>query len=95
MASEKTSPESLESQGWKRQFAADEPRLSETVQLYREIGFQVRLEPLHPREKTSDGQVCQTNGECRTCFEGFEDRYKIIFTKPGKKDLNPLEEDLF
>ncbi len=32
--------------------------------------------------------------ECRICFEGFEDQYKTIFTRP-KKGEKELEDDLF
>ena len=76
--------EALEKEGWVKQFVANEPRLSEAVNLYTELGFEVRLEPL-PK-----GQECDTcsgpeghleKEECRICFEGFEDQYKIIFTR--------------
>ena len=74
----------LEKKAWVKQFVASEPRLSEAVNLYTELGFEVHLEPL-PK-----GQECDTcsgpeghleKGECRICFEGFEDQYKIIFTR--------------
>jgi hypothetical protein len=74
----------LEKEGWVKQFVASEPRLSEAVNLYTELGFEVRLEPL-PK-----GQECDTcsgpeghleKEECRICFEGFEDQYKIISTR--------------
>ena len=39
----------LEAEGWTRQFVAGEPRLSEASEMYRELGFEVLLEPL-PRE---------------------------------------------
>ena len=80
--------EGLEKEGWVKQFVANEPRLSEAVDLYKESGFDVHLEPL-PK-----GQECVTcvgteeqkeQGECQVCFEGFEDQYKIIFTR-RKKD---------
>ena len=32
--------------GWERRFIACEPRLSEMVATYKEIGFEVLLEPL-------------------------------------------------
>ncbi len=37
----------------------------------------------------TDGQ-----GECRACFEGVEDLYKIIYTRPHKAH-KPAESDLF
>jgi len=85
----KSRTEQLEKEGWVRQFVANEPRLSEAVELYKESGFEVHLEPL------AKGQECETcagtedwkeKRECRVCFEGFEDQYKIIYTRPR----NPL-----
>jgi len=95
MTSEKTITKTLELRGWQRQFVAAEPRLSEAVEMYREAGFEVHLEPLPPQEKPSEEKVCGTNGECRTCFRGFEDQYKIIFTKPNESSRDQLEDDLF
>jgi thiamine monophosphate kinase len=86
--------EILEHDGWTKQFVANEPRLSEAVAMYREAGFEVHLEPLpkEPECKTCAGE--EDDNECRICFEGFEDQYKIIFTRP-KKDRASLEDDLF
>lgn len=95
MASEETITKTLEDQGWHRRFVASEPRLSEAVEMYREAGFEVHLEPLPPQEKPSEEKICKTNGGCRACFEGFEDQYKIIFTRPNKSSGDQLEEDLF
>jgi len=87
--------EELEKEGWVKQFVANEPRLSEAVNLYTELGFEVHLEPL-PK-----GQECNTcagteghqeKEECRVCFEGFEDQYKIIFTRRRKeRNRSPVE----
>jgi hypothetical protein len=88
--------EALEKEGWVKQFVASEPRLSEAVNLYTELGFDVHLEPL-PK-----GQECDTcsgtegneaKGECRVCFEGFEDQYRIIFTR-RRKEQKRSEDDL-
>ena len=38
----------LEKEGWSRQFTSDEPRLSEAVELYKSLGFEVHLEPIVP-----------------------------------------------
>lgn len=76
----------LEKQGWVKQFVASEPRLSEAVELYKELGFEVHLEPL-PAGQECDacaGPEGAEKGECRVCFEGFEHLYKIIFTRPAK-----------
>ena len=80
--------EALEKQGWVKQFVASEPRLSEAVELYKESGFEVYLEPL-PKDQVCDpcaGPQDLEQGECRVCYEGFEERYRIILTRPAKKD---------
>jgi len=84
----------LEEKGWIKQFIANEPRLSEAVELYQGAGFEVHLEPL-PK-----GQECETCAgpeepkECRVCFDGFEDLYKIIFTR-AKKEKTRADDELF
>jgi len=94
MTSEETITRALEQRGWRRQFVATEPRLSEAVEMYRELGFQVHLEPLPTPEKTSNGQSQGTEIKCRTCFEGSEDDYRIIFTKPAESSGNKSEAAL-
>jgi hypothetical protein len=66
----------LEKQGWKKQFIADEPRLSESVELYKELGFEVHLEPLDLNEMP---------GECNKCMAESPEKYKIIFTRKNEK----------
>jgi hypothetical protein len=84
--------EELEKEGWVKQFVANEPRLSEAVSLYEELGFEVHLEPL-PKEQECDNcsgaEGHREKGECRVCFEGFEDQYRIIFTRRGKDSASP------
>jgi len=94
MTSEETITRNLEDRGWHRQFIASEPRLSEAVEMYRELGFQVHLEPLSAQKKTSNGQLQGTEIKCHTCFEGSEDQYSIIFTKPAESSENPSEAAL-
>jgi len=80
---------SLEAQGWTRQFVANEPRLSEAADMYRELGFEVLLEPL-PREgpecRSCEGPEDEREGQCRVCFHGVEERYRIIYTRPYKRE---------
>lgn len=84
--------EELQAKGWKRQFVACEPRLSEAVDMYREAGFHVHLEPL-PKEPQCDSCADGTEeGECRICFEGVEDRYRIIFTRPASEGIHRDDE---
>ena len=71
------------------------PRLSEAVQMYREAGFEVQLESLPPQPKQPAEEKYNLDADCRQCFEGFEDQYKIIFTRLGESNTDRLEDDLF
>ena len=62
----------LAAEGWIKQFITDEPHLSEAVEEYQELGFEVLLEPIDPQEMTE---------ECTTCLMGACDRYKTIYTR--------------
>jgi hypothetical protein len=74
----------LHKEGWRKRFVAEEPRLTEMVQLYEETGFEVHLEPLSAVEEPDEGkEECQG---CRICFEGAEDKYQVIFTRPKAED---------
>lgn len=79
--------EELEKEGWKRQFVANEPRLSEASEMYTQLGYEVHLESL-PKEQKCDSCAGTKNqekqSECRICFAGVEDQYKVIFTRPRK-----------
>lgn len=48
----------LEKQGWIRQFTTAEPRLSEAIELYKSLGFEVHLEPTMPGEGEGLCQQC-------------------------------------
>jgi hypothetical protein len=65
----------LDKEGWSRQFTADEPRLSEAVELYKSLGFEVRLELVVPDENSE---------ECAACLEVMCSRYKTIYTRPAE-----------
>jgi len=64
--------EKLRRQGWVRQFVTDEPRLSEAVELYSELGYEVHL------EQTSFDEVNQI---CKNCLPADCDRYKTIYIR--------------
>ena len=63
--------EELRKEGWEKRFTADDPRLTEAVEMYKELGFEVHLEPV---ESSSE--------ECTSCLTVFTDRYKTIYTRP-------------
>ena len=76
--------EELTNEGWEKRFIADEPRLSEMVQMYEETGFEVHLESISAVEVPDDGdEECQ---QCRICFEGADNQHKVIFTRPKGGD---------
>ncbi len=68
--------------GWEKRFIACEPRLSEMVQMYEEIGLKVHLEPIPQKDKNeqADYRTCSDSG-CTACFDADRERYRIIFTK--------------
>ena len=70
--------EELKKKGWVRQFVTDEPRLSEAVELYKEIGYEVRLE-----EATFE----EVNQLCKNCLQSDCAKYKTIYIRKivGKK----------
>ncbi len=66
--------EELKKDGWTKRFIMDEPRLSEAVVQYEEIGFEVLLDPVDTSAE-----------ECTSCVTTFSDRYKTLYTRPQKK----------
>ena len=76
-------------EGWTKRFVANGPRLNEAVELYRSMGHEVLLEPLPLVDCDSADEESQ---ECMACFKGFEDQYKIIYTRPkrGESDEGDL-----
>jgi hypothetical protein len=71
----KEKEEELEKKGWTRQFVTDEPRLSEAVELYREIGYEVHLE---------DATMDEVSQICVNCLPAHCDKYKIIYIRKPK-----------
>jgi hypothetical protein len=61
----------LAERGWTRCFIADEPRLSEAVATYEELGLEVLLLPV-PEEELA----------CSECLRAAPERYRLIFTRP-------------
>lgn len=65
--------EELEREGWERRSLEKEPRLSELVELYKELGFEVLLLPATLQDL---GASCPA-----PCPEAELEKYKIIYTK--------------
>jgi hypothetical protein len=62
--------EELKKEGWEKRFTIDEPRLSEMAEQYKELGFEVLLEP-----------VDLSSEECTSCIAVDPKRYKTIYTR--------------
>jgi len=62
--------EQLKKEGWEKRFTIDEPRLSEMLEQYKELGFEVLLEP-----------VDLSSEECTSCIAVDPKRYKTIYTR--------------
>ncbi|UCE01556.1 MAG: hypothetical protein JSW67_09730 [Candidatus Latescibacterota bacterium] len=69
-AQRRPSEAELRAHGWERRFIYDDPRLSEAVETYRELGFEVRLLPVAPDD-----------AECTECMLQEPDRYRVIYTR--------------
>lgn len=65
--------EELKKEGWKKRFTIDEPRLTEMAEQYKELEFEVLLEPVNPSSE-----------ECTTCITVSPNRYKTIYTRKKK-----------
>ena len=63
--------ETLIRQGWERQATYDEPRLSEMVETYLEIGLEVHLEAFHPDKEPG----------CTDCMTATPEKFKTIYTR--------------
>ncbi len=73
----KLSEEDLKKEGWMRRFTADEPRLSEAVELYRSLGYEVHLTPAEFKEE---------NELCKTCIQAECQKYRIIYIRPRQAE---------
>jgi len=66
--------EELKKNGWIKQTTIGEPRLSECVELYKSLGFEVHLEPVI---------LSELDEECRKCYEleGDIGTLRTIYTR--------------
>jgi multimeric flavodoxin WrbA len=63
--------EKLIREGWEKQATYDNPRLTEMVEMYKEIGLEVHLEPFNA--KNEEG--------CTGCMQLMPDMFKTIYTR--------------
>jgi hypothetical protein len=56
---------------WEKRSTNDEPRLSELVKMYEEIGFEVLLEPFEPDKEPG----------CSECMKISPQLYQTIYTR--------------
>lgn len=68
--------------GWEARFIGQEPRLSEVIEMYQEIGFEVRIESFTPDRCVSG---------CRTCFDESDIPHYVVYTCK----INEVADDLF
>ena len=70
-------------EGWVRQFTANEPRLSEAIELYESMGYDVHVE-----QEDGAGRACNV------CFGEASEQFKVIYIRP-KANAEDKLEDLF
>lgn len=62
-------------EGWQRRFVADGPRAEEAAALYRELGFDVCMDPVDPKELADD---------CKECALVAALRFKTLYTRRSR-----------
>ena len=62
--------------GWEARYVGSEPRLSEVAGLYRELGFEVRIEPY---------VLPPDCGECKTCLESAGEGMRVVYVRKTEK----------
>ena len=62
-------------EGWERRFTADMQRIKEAIELYRSLGYEVRVESARSAPQTEDCTPCHSEAS----------QFKTIYTrkKPG------------
>ena len=65
----------LQEEGWIKQTTIVEPRLSEIVQLYRSLGYEVSLETI---------KLDELDKECRRCYESEIGEVKTVYVRKKK-----------
>jgi len=65
----------LTAAGWERRFAADEQRTNQAIELYTQLGFEVRAEPVRAEELDDD---------CQDCRSVVSSHFRTIYTRKRK-----------
>jgi len=73
----------LQDEGWTRRFTALGRRLNEVAELYSELGFEVRLEPVD-----LDQEEAMSAESCKDCFVTMQAR--TIYTRPKIKETQSI-----
>ncbi|MDE3229386.1 MAG: hypothetical protein KGO05_05865 [Chloroflexota bacterium] len=72
-----------ELEGWTRRFTAIGARLDEAAELYRGLGFEIRLEPAEPQ-----AEAAPDASGCAQCF--VMTLARTIYTRPLSADADEL-----
>jgi len=64
--------EELKKEGWVKRTTIGEPRLSEIVNEYKSLGFEVHLEPVN---------LDEMDEECRRCYGNEADKFKTVYVR--------------
>jgi hypothetical protein len=67
----------LKAAGWERRFVADARRADEAIELYTQLGYEVRTEPVLPEE---------LGDECEDCQLVAAFKFKTIYTRKQRTE---------
>ncbi|MFX0090421.1 MAG: hypothetical protein ACFFBD_01565 [Candidatus Hodarchaeota archaeon] len=72
----------MKKEAWKRQFTIEEHRVSEYVELYESLGYEVLVKPATPSERD----------ECQACYATGCNKFRTVYTR--QKQQESKEDDL-
>jgi len=73
-------------EGWTRAFVVEESRVEEFVELYKSLGYEVKVEPVKPED------LCKG---CSQCYPYLRSKCRIIYIrKKGTGEGGPELEDI-
>ena len=64
----------LSAEGWERRFIADAQRAQDAIEMYAEMGHEVRLEPVN---------ATGLSEACSGCLEAFA-QFRVVYTRKKK-----------